>query len=64
MSVFYYRIYDGVGNLLVSTKDFSFARDVFHKTYDPLKGPYQFFVGGFIDDLASFLSFGYPGTSK
>jgi len=64
MSVFYYRIYDGTGNLLVSTKDFAFAKDVFYNTYNPLKGPYQFFAGGFMDDLAPFLSFEYPSISK
>lgn len=64
VSLFYYRIYDGTGNLLVSTKDFAFARDVFYNMYGPLQGPYQFFVGGYMDDLASFLPIEYPGSSK
>jgi len=60
MSMFYYRIYDSRGRLLVSTRDFAFAREFFYKEYNPMCGPYQFFVGGFMDDLAPFLSFEYP----
>jgi len=60
MSMFYYRIYDGTGKLLISTRDFAFARDYFYNVYNPMHGPYQFFVGGFMDDLAPFLFFNPP----
>ncbi len=56
MSMFY-RIYDGTGKLLISTRNFAFARDYFYNVYNPMCGPYQFFVGGFMDDLKPFLLF-------
>lgn len=64
MSMFFFRIYDGKGNLLISTKDFALAKDVFYSAYNPMDGPYQFFVGGYMDDLAPFLPVEYPSIPK
>ncbi len=63
MGVLYYRIYDGA-KLMISTKNFEFARDFFLDAYDPSKGPYRFFVGGYMDDLRPFLPFEYPSIPK
>jgi len=49
---------------LISTKNLEFARDFFLNAYDPSKGPYRFFVGGYMDDLKPFLPFEYPGIPK
>ncbi len=63
MSMFY-RIYDGTGKLLISTRNFAFARDYFYNVYNSMRGPYQFFVGGYMDDLKPFLPFEYPSIPK
>lgn len=49
--MFYYRVYDGSGQLLVSTRNCDLAKDVLRNS-DPLKGPYHFFVGGILDASA------------
>lgn len=46
--MFYYRVYDGSGQLLVSTQNCALAKDVLRNT-DPLNGPYHFFVGGILE---------------
>ena len=46
--MFYYRVYDGSGQLLVSTRNCALAKDVLRNT-DPLNGPYHFFVGGILE---------------
>lgn len=64
MSMFFSRICDGKGNLLISTKDFALAKDAFYNAYNPMNGPCQFFVGGYMDDLAPFLPMEYPSIPK
>lgn len=49
----YYRVYDGANHLLVSTKDFNLARQVLSHA-DCAAGPYQFYVGGYLDGVAFF----------
>lgn len=62
MSKLYFRVYDGTNRLSVSTQSLSLAKSVLYGA-DPLKGPYHFFVGGFVEDLAPLLPLECPCTS-
>ena len=51
---FYYRVYDGTNQLLVSTRSVAFAKAVLCSA-NPSKGPHFIFVGGYAEDVVPFL---------
>jgi len=55
VSKLYFRVYDGAGQLLVSTQSFPLAKAVFYSA-DTAKGSCRFFVGGYAEDVEAFVS--------